>query len=120
MKNVKVAMWGIGAMGGGIARVLLNKKGVDIVGVCDTHPERLHKNAFDVLDVAQGQREDIPIRGDIDEVILEPGFCDVCVIATDSFVEKVYEKILRVVKKGVNVITLAEEMACPSAQHPEL
>lgn len=40
MENVKVAIWGFGAMGSGMARMLLKKKGVDIVGVCDLHPER--------------------------------------------------------------------------------
>ena len=40
MENVKVALWGFGAMGSGIAKVLLRKKGVDIVGVCDIHPTR--------------------------------------------------------------------------------
>ena len=33
MQNVKVIIWGLGAMGGGMAKMLLNKKGVDIVGV---------------------------------------------------------------------------------------
>ena len=33
MENVKVIIWGLGAMGGGIADMLLSKKGVDIVGV---------------------------------------------------------------------------------------
>ena len=41
MENVKVALWGFGAMGSGIAKVLLRKKGVDIVGVCDIHPARV-------------------------------------------------------------------------------
>ena len=32
MKNVKVIIWGLGAMGGGIAKMLTKKQGVDIVG----------------------------------------------------------------------------------------
>ena len=32
MENVKVIIWGLGAMGGGVADMLLTKKGVDIVG----------------------------------------------------------------------------------------
>ncbi|CCQ95833.1 hypothetical protein CULT_310014 [[Clostridium] ultunense Esp] len=32
-ENVKVILWGIGAMGKGMAEMLLNKKGVEIVGV---------------------------------------------------------------------------------------
>ena len=30
MENVKVALWGFGAMGSGIAKVLLRKKGIDV------------------------------------------------------------------------------------------
>ena len=33
MENVKVIIWGLGAMGGGMADMLLKKQGVDIVGV---------------------------------------------------------------------------------------
>ncbi|MBQ9061079.1 MAG: hypothetical protein IJ128_08045 [Firmicutes bacterium] len=33
MENVKVIIWGLGAMGGGIADMLLSKEGIDIVGV---------------------------------------------------------------------------------------
>ena len=33
MENVKVIIWGLGAMGSGMADMLLKKKGVDIVGV---------------------------------------------------------------------------------------
>ena len=50
-QNVKVTIWGFGAMGSGIAEVLLRKKGVDIVGVCDIHPDRVGKSLFDVLGV---------------------------------------------------------------------
>ena len=36
MKEVKVIIWGLGAMGGGMADMLLKKKGVEIVGVAGT------------------------------------------------------------------------------------
>jgi len=35
MENVRVVIWGLGAMGSGMAKMLLKKKGVEIVGVCD-------------------------------------------------------------------------------------
>ena len=47
MENVKVALWGFGAMGSGIAKVLLRKKGVDIVGVCDIHPARAGRSIYE-------------------------------------------------------------------------
>ena len=35
MENVKVILWGLGAMGGGIGKMLCKKQGVDIVGAID-------------------------------------------------------------------------------------
>jgi len=54
------------------------------------------------------------------EDVVTRGSCDICVIATDSFVKKVFDKVKFVLSQGVNVITLAEEMSYPKAQHPEL
>ena len=33
MQNVKVIIWGLGAMGGGMADMILSKKGIEIVSV---------------------------------------------------------------------------------------
>lgn len=119
MENVKVAIWGFGAMGSGIAKVLLGKKGVDIVGVCDIHPARIGKSIYDILGVDQAGREDVFINPQIEKVV-HAGNCDICVIATDSFTKKAFPKIKYVVEQKVNVISTAEEMSYPKAQEPEL
>lgn len=116
--NVKVAIWGFGAMGQGIARTLLNKKGVEIVGVCVRRAELVGKGISEMLGVTLDQPE-VYIQNDIDKVVADKN-CDICVIATDSFVAKAYDKMVTVLEKGVNVITIAEEMAYPAAQEPEL
>ena len=87
MENVKVALWGFGAMGSGIAKVLLRKKGVDIVGVCDIHPARVGKSIFDILGVERGNRADVLVNPNIEEVVHD-GNCYICVLATDSFTKK--------------------------------
>ena len=119
MKNVKVALWGFGAMGSGIATMLLGKKGVDIVGVCARNPARLGKDIFELLGIDRAGRPPVLIKQDINEVVVS-GECDVCIIATDSFVKKVFDKVKLVLEKGVNVITIAEEMSYPKAKFPEL
>jgi len=116
--NVKIAIWGFGAMGQGMMRTLMRKKGIEVTGICDMHPERVGKGALALLGIESRQQEVI-IEKDIDKVIAS-GSCDICIIATDSFVKKVYDKIVTVLEKGINVITLAEEMAYPWAQEPEL
>jgi 4-hydroxy-tetrahydrodipicolinate reductase len=106
-------------MGSGIAKVLLGKKGVDIVGVCDIHPARVGRSIFDLLGVEQGDREDVFVNPKIEEVVHD-GNCDICVLATDSFTKKAFPKIKFIVEQGVNVISTAEQMSYPKAQEPEL
>jgi len=119
MQNVRVSLWGFGAMGSGVAKVLLNKKGVEITGVCDIHPARAGRSIFELLGVPQDGRKDVIVSDKIENVISK-GSCDVCIIATDSFTAKAFPKIKFVVEKGINVISTAEEMSYPRAQQPEL
>jgi len=119
MSNIKVAVWGFGAMGSGITRTLLSKEGVDIVGVCDNHPDRMGKSIYDVLELDPAGREDVIVTDDINNIAIT-GKCDICVIITDSFVSKIFDKVMLMLNKKVNVITIAEEMAYPIAKHPEL
>ena len=114
MDNIRVAVWGFGAMGGGIARVLLDKKGVEITGVCDIHPQRVGRSIFELLNVERGDRKDVLVCDDINKVAAK-GAADICVIATDSFTKKVFPKIKLVVENGINVVCTAEEMSYPKA-----
>ncbi len=118
-ENVKVAIWGFGAMGGGMAEVLLRKKGVEIVGVCDIHPDRAGKSMYEVLGVPRGNRPEVIIQSDIHRVISKKS-ADVVLLCTDSFTRKTFDKVKLVVELGINVISTAEEMSYPKAQEPEL
>lgn len=118
MKNVKVILWGLGAMGGGIGKMITKKKGIDIVGAIDIGA-KVGKSLYDVVPgIERGDREDV-IVGSAEDVI-QPGSADIVVICTDSFTSKVYDKLVFAMERGINVITSAEEMAFPQAQEPEL
>lgn len=119
MNNVKIVIWGFGAMGSGMAKMLLNKKGVEIVGVCDRNENRVNKSLYDVLDVERGERPEVIINDNIEEILTE-GSCDVCLCATDSFTKSAFPRLKFALEKKVNVISTAEEMAYPQAQNPEL
>lgn len=116
-ENVKIILWGLGAMGKGIAETLLEKKGIEIVGVA-WRGERIGKSMYDYLDVERGDRKDV-IIGTHEDVIKE-GAADLVVISTDSFTKDNFDKIKFCLENKMNVISTAEEMAYPQAQEPEL
>lgn len=117
MENVKVVIWGLGAMGGGVAETLLKKKGVDVVGAIDIG-DKVGKGIFEVLGQEFPEKENIKV-GSVEDYI-KPEFADVVVLCTDSYVKGNFEKIKLVLENKMNVVSSAEEMAYPQAQNPEL
>lgn len=118
MENVKVIIWGLGAMGSGMAEMLLNKKGVDIVGAVG-RGAKIGKSMYDYLPNAKrGNRPDV-IIGSQEDVIKE-GAADCVLLCTDSFTKNAFERLKFILEKKINVVTSAEEMAYPQAQQPEL
>ena len=119
MKKIKVVIWGFGAMGRGMADMLLTKEGVEITGVCDLHPALVNKSIFDALDSKKGNHNDVFVNDKIEE-LLESKNCDIVLLCTDSYTSKAFPKMKMILGKGINVISTAEEMAYPKAQEPVL
>ncbi|MDO5301386.1 MAG: 2,4-diaminopentanoate dehydrogenase [Tissierellia bacterium] len=120
-ENVKVILWGFGSMGSGMAKMLLKKKGVEIVGVIDGWDQLAGKSIFEVLGVEREGHPDVTITLDTEkESVIKEGAADVVLLATDSFTAKAFDKMKFVLEQKINCLTTAEEMAYPQAQEPEL
>lgn len=117
--NVRVAIWGLGVMGKGMAKMLADKKGVEIIGVCTRSKDLVGRDIYEILGVDRAGRPEAIVNPNIDEV-LDGKNCDVCLCATDSFTKNAFPRIKTVLEKGINVISTAEEMSYPQAQQPEL
>ena len=117
MENIKIAIWGFGAMGAGMAKMLSRKTGVDIAAVCDLHPDRVGKSVGEILNTEKWT--DVIIESDIEKALSDRKI-DLCLLATDSFTKGAFPKMTVIMEKGINVITTAEEMAYPRAKEPEL
>lgn len=117
MENVKVIIWGLGAMGSGMAEMLLKKKGVEIVGVAG-RGSKVGRSMYEFLSVERGDRQDV-IIGTPEDVITEKA-ADVVLCCTDSFTKNAFDRLKFVLEKKINVVSSAEEMAYPKAQSPEL
>ena len=69
MKEVKVIIWGLGAMGGGMADMLLKKKGVEIVGVADMGA-KVGTSMYNYIKTERGDRPDVIISSAEDIICL--------------------------------------------------
>lgn len=118
MNKVRVALWGFGAMGKGIAEMLLGKKGVEIVGVCG-RKSHIGAEIHQVLNIKGDDNDDVVIVNDPGKAVIDSK-PDVVMLTTDSFVKESCEKIIYCLENKLNVISIAEEMAYPWAQNEDL
>ena len=117
MDEVKVALYGVGAVGSLIAKSLLEKKGVKIVGAIDAAKEKVGKDLGEVLGL--NRKIGITISSDVD-VVLSKTKPDIAIHATSSYLKDTYPQIVSIVKHGVNVISTCEELSYPYYSEPKI
>ncbi|PNR96685.1 2,4-diaminopentanoate dehydrogenase [Petrotoga sp. 9PWA.NaAc.5.4] len=105
----RVAIWGFGAMGSGIARNILSKYELQLVGVHDVRTEYIGKDVGNLLGL---EKTGVKVYDNPIEMIKKTN-PDLVVIATNSFISVVKDQIISILKENINVITIAEEMAHP-------
>ena len=117
MKKFRVVQWGLGAMGSGMARLVLEKDGLELVGGIDMRPDYVGKDLGEVL--GGGRRLGVTVTNDPASV-LDKSKVDLVVIATTSWTKEQMPDLRKILSAGINCISIAEEMAAPEAQSPEL
>jgi hypothetical protein len=119
MRDIRVALWGLGAMGSGIAKMIASKEGLALSGVCVRRDHLVGQEVYAYLGIDRGDRDPVFITNKIENIVRRD-LCDIVVLATDSFVETQFDKIMFCLERGVHVLSIAEEMAWPWAQNEEL
>lgn len=117
MNEIRVVQWGLGAMGGGMARLMLQKPGLKLVGGIDGRPDFLGKDLGDVLETGTQLGVTVSNRP---EDVLDKAKVDLVILATTSWTKEAFPDLKKIITAGINCITITEEMAAPEAQSPEL
>ncbi len=112
VRSVRVVQIGLGAMGAGIAEVLAQREGIEIVGAVDPNPDYCGRNLAEVLKLTHDSG--LQVREDM-EAALTGLDADICIISTFSFLHEVKPQVLTALDNDCDVITIAEEMAYPWA-----
>ncbi len=109
MHTIKVVLWGLGAMGSGIYKVLLERSGAEVAGAIGRNPGKLGQDLGQTLGLEPGG---IIISSDTTSVLEKAG-SGVVIHSTGSFFKEIHHELMQAVRAGFDVITIAEEMAEP-------
>ncbi|MBW2426251.1 MAG: NADP-binding protein [Deltaproteobacteria bacterium] len=108
---VRVLVVGHGRMGSAIARLVHERPGLELVGVCERH---------DVTSTIEWNGDPgCRLGSDLSELV-EVTRPEIAIQATCSRLDEVVEDIETLLGHGVHVISIAEEMVWPRASSPEV
>ena len=114
---IRVLQWGLGAMGSGMARLMLEKPGLEVVAAVAYRPALAGRDLGDVLGL--GKNLGIIVTNNPDTV-LDKEKVDCVSLATTSWAAAQMPELHKILGAGINCVTITEEMADPAAQSPEL
>jgi len=117
IEEIKVLLYGVGAVGNLIAKYLLQKEGVKIVGAIDIAEDKVGKDLGEILGL--NRKLGVKVSDDVN-LVLPKVKADIAVHATSSFLKDTYPQIASIVKHGVNVVSTCEELSYPYSVEPKL
>jgi 4-hydroxy-tetrahydrodipicolinate reductase len=100
----------VGAVGGLIAKFLLEKEGVEIVGAIDIANDKVGRDLGEVLSI--DKKLGIEISSDPD-ALLSKVEADIAVHTTSSFLKDTFPQIASLIKHGIKVVSTCEELTFP-------
>ena len=116
MTSVKVVHYGIGPIGAGLVKYVLQKEGVKIVGAVDIDKSKVGK---DLGEVAVGKRIGVKITDDA-KGLLRRTKPDVVLHSTGSYLHNVKSQLFQIMDSGADVISTCEELSYPFLKHPDI
>ena len=109
--RIRVLILGTGQMGSGIARLVHDKQGMELVGAFARRPERGGQDLGTLIGL--GQNIHIPISNDLAQIVRQTK-PHVAIQATCSRLSDALEEVTVLLRNQVNVISITEEMAYPA------
>jgi hypothetical protein len=116
-KKIRVVQYGVGPIGGSIARLIRTKHALEIVGAVDADPNKIGKD-LGVIVGAEDAPWGIEVSGDPRTVL--NGRVDLVTHSTSSYLESVKDQLLACIGAGCCVVSTCEELAYPFRKHPEI
>lgn len=105
MQPITVAQYGIGPIGAEIARLLLSKPWIKVVGAVDIDPQKIGKDLGEVIGL--GRAVGVPVTAELQ------GKPDVVCHSTGSRLREVDGQLASLLERGCHVISTCEELSFP-------
>ncbi len=117
MAKIKVVCYGIGVIGKKVARLMLEKDWIQIVGAVDISPDLIGKDLGDELNL--NKNLNVMISDSLNQIVKDDK-PDIVVHTTSSHFKGVFNQLRELVNLGLNVVSTCEELSYPFKRNPKL
>jgi len=116
-RKIRVVQYGCGPIGCSVAKLASQRRNIEIVGAIDIDKNKAGKDLGEVIGL--DKRLGVAIS-DNAAAVLSQTRPDVVLHTTSSWLKKVYEQLIELIKANVNVVSTAEELSYPWWKEPKL
>ncbi|NIV34778.1 MAG: dihydrodipicolinate reductase, partial [Anaerolineae bacterium] len=109
-ENVAIIQYGLGPIGSAVARHVVERAGLELVGCVDIDPTKVGRDAGEVIGL------DSPLGFAVDSTlaqVLERTEAEVVIHTTSSYFDLFEAQIVEILEAGLDIVSTAEELSFP-------
>ncbi len=117
-KKYKVALFGLGDIGIGAGKLVLERKNLELVGAIDFDESKSGKDLHKIMGL-KGE-SGITVTKSLSDLLSEKTKPDIILHAAGSYLQTIYSQLKEIASSGINIISSSEELLYPYLRNAEL
>ncbi len=113
---IRVIQYGLGPIGSGVARHVVERAGLELVGGIDIDPAKVGQDVGEVIGL--GRPLGLAVAERLSQVLAQSE-ADVVIHTTSSYFDLFKDQIVEILEAGLDIVSTSEELSFPWLDHPE-
>ena len=114
--TIRVIQYGLGPIGSAVARHVVEREGLELVGGVDVDPAKVGKALGEVIGL--GRSLGFTVAANL-KAALARTQADVVMHTTSSYFDQFQAQILEILDAGLDIVSTSEELSFPWVAHPQ-
>lgn len=114
--RIRVVQYGLGPIGSAMARHVLERAGLELVGGVDIDPAKVGKDIGQIIGL--DQELGMPVAAKLADVLAKTP-ADVALHSTSSYFDLFKPQIIEILEAGLDIVSTSEELSFPWLAHAE-
>ncbi len=113
--SIRVIQYGLGPIGCAVARHVVEREGLELVGGVDIDPAKVGKDMGEVIGLDRPLG--FPVAAKLKDVLARTRG-DVVLHTTSSFFDQFKDQVIEILEAGLDIVSTSEELSFPWLAHP--